>query len=110
MLSIKKRRFYLIMAFMLATSLSFQSLNISLINEANAGFKWFADENGKFDFCWKKIRLDTKENLTVMPLSLAIEEEFVLVEGKKEGCDEASILFACRASCQEVKGGQVITG
>ena len=68
------------------------------------------NENGKFDFCWKKIRLDTKENLTVMPLSLAIEEEFVLVEGKKEGCDEASILFACRASCQEVKGGQVITG
>ncbi len=110
MLSLKKRRLYLIMALMMATSLSFQSLNFSLINQANAGFKWFADENGEKDFCLKKIRLDTKEDLTVMPLRLAIEEEFILVEGEREGCDDASIWFACRTTCTEVKGGQVITG
>jgi len=100
----------MVLAFMAATMLSFQSMNFSLINEASAKFIWMSDESGDSVRCYKPLSISHESSISTVPLTLSIQETQVWVEGEQDGCEDASILYACRTSCVPIEGGRVITG
>lgn len=83
------------------TMLSIQSLGINFSNEAQAGWIWFADENGKSELCVKTITEEEAANLETdgKKIGFGYSIKNALFGGSQDACDDAGILYVCRQNC-----------
>lgn len=80
--------------------LSFQVGNLQFGNEAEARIRFMSDESGGTENCIGKTRVKTSSSISVVPLSLSIDEEYETWKGTQGTCQDASIWRACRTKCK----------